>query len=197
MKNKILSLILAFLVFIPFSAKVSANGPQTGCDESSKAWLIPTIVVSAAATIYVGYKLYDHHCFNKVVRIDGECYGENLKYTRPDYEAKRQIRRVFDNELSRWKRYLNSSASINATYLGNVAVCLVSIRNYYQQNVITTPEFAKLYEKLWDKINYFLRIADIYHEVKISELIKELHETEALVDEATVLIDESSYGKSD
>lgn len=63
--------------------------------------------------------------------------------------------------------------------------------------MITTPAFAKLYDKLWDKIAYFLRIMDTYREVKISELIKELHETEALVDEATVLIDNFAYGKRD
>lgn len=199
MKNKILSLILVVSIFISFITKVSAIGSESGCSECSKPWLVPTAAVgTVAAAIYVGYKLYDHHCFNKVVNIDGTSdYGEDLEYSRPDHEAKRQIYRIFDNELSRWKRYFNSSASIKATYVANVANCLVSIRNYYQQRVITTPEFAKLYDKLWDKIAYFLRIMDTYREVKISELIKELHETEALVDEATVLIDNFAYGKRD
>lgn len=198
MKNKILSLILVVSIFISFITKVSAIGSESGCSECSKPWLVPTAAVgTVAAAIYVGYKLYDHHCFNKVVRFDGKGYGENLRYSRPDHEAKRQIYRIFDNELSRWKRYFNSSAPIKATYVANVANCLVSIRNYYQQRVITTPEFAKLYDKLWDKIAYFLRIMDTYREVKISELIKELHETEALVDEATVLIDNFAYGKRD
>ena len=198
MKNKILSLILVVSIFISFITKVSAIGSESGCSECSKPWLVPTAAVgTVAAAIYVGYKLYDHHCFNKVVRFDGKGYGENLRYSRPDHEAKRQIYRIFDNELSRWKRYFNSSAPIKAAYLANVADCLVSIRNYYQQRVITTPEFAKLYDKLWDKIAYFLRIMDTYREVKISELIKELHETEALVDEATVLIDNFAYGKRD
>lgn len=198
MKNKILSLILVVSIFISFITKVSAIGSESGCSECSKPWLVPTAAVgTVAAAIYVGYKLYDHHCFNKVVRFDGKGYGENLRYSRPDHEAKRQIYRIFDNELSRWKRYFNSSAPIKATYVANVANCLVSIRNYYQQRVITTPEFAKLYDKLWDKIAYFLRIMDTYREVKISELIKELHETEALVDEATVLIDNFAYGKND
>lgn len=196
MKNKILSLILVVSIFISFITKVSAIGSESGCSECSKPWLVPTAAVgTVAAAIYVGYKLYDHHCFNKVVRFDGKGYGENLRYSRPDHEAKRQIYRIFDNELSRWKRYFNSSAPIKATYVANVANCLVSIRNYYQQRVITTPEFAKLYDKLWDKIAYFLRIMDTYREVKISELIKELHETEALVDEATVLIDNFAYGR--
>lgn len=199
MKNKILSLILVVSIFISFITKVSAIGSESGCSECSKPWLVPTAAVgTVAATIYVGYKLYDHYCFNKVVNIDGTSdYGEDLEYSRPDHEAKRQIYRIFDNELSRWKRYFNSSASIKATYVANVANCLVSIRNYYRQRVITTPEFAKLYDKLWDKIAYFLRIMNIYHKVKISELIKELHETEALVDEATVLIDNFAYGKRD
>lgn len=196
MKNKILSLILVVSIFISFITKVSAIGSESGCSECSKPWLVPTAAVgTVVAAIYVGYKLYDHHCFNKVVRFDGKGYGENLRYSRPDHEAKRQIYRIFDNELSRWKRYFNSSAPIKATYVANVANCLVSIRNYYQQRVITTPEFAKLYDKLWDKIAYFLRIMDTYREVKISELIKELHETEALVDEATVLIDNFAYGR--
>ena len=199
MKNKILSLILVVSIFISFITKVSAIGSESSCSKCSKPWIAPTAAVgTVAATIYVGYKLYDHHCFNKVVNIDGTSdYGEDLEYSRPDHEAKRQIYRIFDNELSRWKRYFNSSAPIKAAYLANVADCLVSIRNYYQQRVITTPEFAKLYDKLWDKIAYFLRIMDTYREVKISELIKELHETEALVDEATVLIDNFAYGKRD
>lgn len=201
MKSKILSLILVVSIFISFITKVSAIGSESSCSKCSKPWLVPTAAVgtvaAAAASIYVGYKLYDHYCFNKVVRFDGKGYGENLRYSRPDHEAKRQIYRIFDNELSRWKRYFNSSAPIKAAYLANVADCLVSIRNYYQQRVITTPEFAKLYDKLWDKISYFFRIMDICHEVKISELIKELHETEALVDEATVLIDNFAYGKRD
>lgn len=200
MKNKIISLILVVSIFISFITKVSAVGSENSCKERSKPWLVPTAAVgtvaAAAASIYVGYKLYDHHCFNKVVNIDGTSdYGEDLEYSRPDHEAKRQIYRIFDNELSRWKRYFNSSAPIKATYLANVADCLVSIRNYYQQRVIRTPEFAKLYDKLWDKIAYFFRIMDTYREVKISELIKELHETEALVDEATVLIDNFAYGR--
>lgn len=198
MKNKILSLILAFSVFTSFNMNVSANGSDTGWDESSKAWLVPTALVGTASIIaYVGYKLYDYHCFNKIVHINGNGYGENLKYSRPDLEAKRQIRRVFDNELSCWKRYLNSSAPINAVYLVNVANCLVSIRNYYKQSaMMTSAEFAGLYCKFLDKINYFLRLTDQYHKVKISELIRELHETEVLVDEATVLIDKFVYGKS-
>ena len=78
MKNKILSLILVVSIFISFITKVSAIGSESGCSECSKPWLVPTAAVgTVAAAIYVGYKLYDHHCFNKVVRFDGKGYGEN------------------------------------------------------------------------------------------------------------------------
>lgn len=200
MKNKVLALVLALMVFTPFNKEVSAVEPETGYGESGTSWAVPCAVAAGALVLvglgYTGYKVYDYRCFNKMVRIDGNSsYGEGLLPDRPEIEAKRQIRRLFDGVLSRWKRYFDSSASINALYLANVKDCLVGIRNYRQQRIITTPEFVRIYDKLWDKINFLLKIMDEYHEVRVSELIRELREMDALVDDATVLIDEYYYGK--
>lgn len=200
MKNRILALILTFTVFAPFCTKVSAIQPEETIGDAHLLWTKPYTTIGRIAVVaglaYMGYKIYDYKYFkNKIVHIEGNSgCGEDLGDSRADYEAKRQIRRVFDYDLSRWRHYFSKSDSIKAVPLGNINNCLVSIRSSWMQRAINTPEAIRLADRLWDKINFFIDIMDRKHEVRISELIQELQEVDSLVDEATVLINAHLYG---
>ncbi len=200
MKNKVLSLllVLTFLVSLHKPAQVLAAESAKIQNTTKSSWVIPvTIACSVAAVVGIGcavYKAYDYHCFkNKVIKISDEPaeadnFGNKVN-PRRDIDLHEYIQHLLKHEIPKLKK----SPILEVRHIANIHGFIVTINVCLERSInIETSKRLAAYLRNKDE-ERLIPLMTTNKSIKVVDLIEELQKIDALVLQATKIIDENLY----